>query len=175
MIPQVLVFGPGRLVEKYVPAAAACLWICTLELGIFCMQISLLSEPSFLKNPLHALKKPWHIWVILWKIKVLGFSTWKHSTAHLTLPIFSNPVLWKFGHMSCRECIVSSFLVPRCIVEAKSCHSSSREVIFKELNSFFSLCTQICAVKVAISVLPSLEYDTSLLGSGTPVSSVLDR
>src|SRR5882724_3668382 len=98
-----------------------------------------------------------------------------HSTVHLTLPIFPKPVLWKYGHMSCQECIVSSFLVSRCIVKAKSCHSSSREVIFKELNSFFSLHTQICAVKVAISVLPSLEYDMSLLGSGTPFLSVLDR
>ena len=121
------------------------------------------------------LKKPWHIWVILLEIKVLGYSTWKHSTAHLTLPIFPKPVLWKFGHMSCWGCIVSLFLVPRWIVEAKSCHSSSWEFIFKEPNSFFSLCTQICTVKVAISALPSLEYDMSLLGSGKPFLWVLFR
>ena len=85
-----------------------------------------------------------------WKSKFWG-SPFGSTPLHiLHFPCFPGQCFRNFGNMSCWECIIGLLLVPRCIVEAKIHHSNSREVTLQELNSFFSLCTQISTVKVAI-------------------------
>ena len=86
-------------------------------------------QPPLIYYQLHSFKPSWHCSMIFQEVKALWCLLWTEPTIlHFWPPLYFNPVLiWRLGHLACRESIGSSMLVARCIIkqEKTSCEVMS--------------------------------------------------